>query len=192
MRIVSLIFVHASQWLQYLGVRRLLALSDKDVKATKRLLPAIGLTGVLLAWIHFGVTFLDTSVIKYQLTDDKFRFHETTLICMIFTQTIFPADYLYAFTVSGCWAELLLRYMEIGYFQLGRPRLEVVHHHAHKQHKINKSGMGILNAAMAFAKHAKDSKIDDDDDDDKASSPSSSTTGQSSETTIPIADGGRH
>uniref|UniRef100_A0A1I7XHY8 Anoctamin n=1 Tax=Heterorhabditis bacteriophora TaxID=37862 RepID=A0A1I7XHY8_HETBA len=50
-------------------------------------------------------------------------FSETSLICMIFTQTIFPADYLFAFTISGCYLELLQRYLKMGFFQLGTPRL---------------------------------------------------------------------
>ena len=37
------------------------------------------------------------------------RFSEVTLICMIFTQTIFPAEYLFAFTASGCYLEMLQR-----------------------------------------------------------------------------------
>ena len=61
--------------------------------------------------------------IKYQLTDESFKFSEVTLISMIFTQTLFPADYLYAFTVSCSWSELILRYKEMGTFQLGAPRL---------------------------------------------------------------------
>lgn len=46
---------------------------------------------------------------------------------MIFTQTLFPADYLYAFTVSGCYLEFLQRYLNMGYFQLGEPRITTGH-----------------------------------------------------------------
>ena len=42
---------------------------------------------------------------------------------MIFTQTMFPADYLYGFTIAGCWSDLIIRYIEMGTFQLGVPRL---------------------------------------------------------------------
>ncbi|EGT36266.1 hypothetical protein CAEBREN_21337 [Caenorhabditis brenneri] len=116
----------------YFAVRRLLALSDKDCIATKRFLPLCCFAGLLLAWIHFGVTFFETSLIKYQLTDEKFPFSSTTLICMIFTQTLFPADYLFAFTVSGCYLEFLQRYLNMGYFQLGEPRINVTAHgHGH-------------------------------------------------------------
>ncbi|CAP26454.2 Protein CBG05891 [Caenorhabditis briggsae] len=128
---VNLVMVQATQWLQYFAVRRLLALSDKDCIATKRFLPLAFLAGLLLAWIHFGVTFFETSLIKYQLTDEKFPFSSTTLICMIFTQTLFPADYLFAFTVSGCYLEFLQRYLNMGYFQLGEPRVNVTHGHGH-------------------------------------------------------------
>lgn len=100
-----------------------MALSDRDVRATKHFLPTIALGGFISGWIHFGVTFLDTMTIKYQLTDESFKFSEVTLISMIFTQTLFPADYLYAFTVACSWSELILRYKEMGTFQLGAPRL---------------------------------------------------------------------
>ncbi|KAE9553146.1 hypothetical protein FO519_003625 [Halicephalobus sp. NKZ332] len=120
---VSLTFMEISQWLQYFCVRRLLALNDRDCRSTKHFLPTIALGGFISGWIHFGITFLDTMTIKYQLTDETFKFSEVTLISMIFTQTLFPADYLYAFTVSCSWSELILRYKEMGTFQLGAPRL---------------------------------------------------------------------
>ncbi|VDO45120.1 unnamed protein product [Haemonchus placei] len=110
----ALLFLfQTSQWLQYLSMRRILAMSDRDCRATKRFLPLVASGGLLMAWIHFGITFFDTSLIKYQLTDETFNFSQTTLVCMIFTQTIFPADYLFAFTVSGCYLELLQRFLSI-------------------------------------------------------------------------------
>ncbi|KAK0409606.1 hypothetical protein QR680_004648 [Steinernema hermaphroditum] len=148
LRTISLAMVQATLWIQYLCVRKLLALNDKDIRATRHFLPSIALCGVLLAWIHFGSTFLDTSVIKYQLTDDKFDFSQSTLVIMIFTQTIFPADYLYAFTVSGCWLEVVLRYLETGWFQLGVPRL--VHGEAHHGDD-EEGGVSFLHAALRFA-----------------------------------------
>ncbi|CAJ0602617.1 unnamed protein product, partial [Cylicocyclus nassatus] len=128
---VSYVAVQASQWLQYFSVRRILAMSDKDCQATKKFLPMAALGGLLMAWIHFGITFFDTSLIKYQLTDETYNFSQTTLICMIFTQTIFPADYLFAFTVSGCYLELLQRYLNMGFFQLGTPQISISHSHSH-------------------------------------------------------------
>uniref|UniRef100_A0A8R1I828 Uncharacterized protein n=1 Tax=Caenorhabditis japonica TaxID=281687 RepID=A0A8R1I828_CAEJA len=129
---VDLVMVQLTQWLQYFAVRRLLALSDEDCKATKRFLPLACFGGLLLAWVHFGVTFFETSTIKYQLTDENFKFSSTTLICMIFTQTLFPADYLFAFTASGCYLELMQRYLNMGYFQIGEPRMSVPSHgHGH-------------------------------------------------------------
>ncbi|EYC45442.1 hypothetical protein Y032_0428g1299 [Ancylostoma ceylanicum] len=130
---ICYVAVQASQWLQYFSVRRILAMSDRDCRATKKFLPFAALGGLLMAWIHFGITFFDTSLIKYQLTDEHFDFSQTTLVCMIFTQTIFPADYLFAFTVSGCYLELLQRYLNMGFFQLGSPRLSVSHSHNHEE-----------------------------------------------------------
>uniref|UniRef100_A0A914UQT8 Fatty acid hydroxylase domain-containing protein n=1 Tax=Plectus sambesii TaxID=2011161 RepID=A0A914UQT8_9BILA len=166
-----------TQWLQYLSVRRLLALSDKDVYAGRRFLPAIAIAGVILSWIHFGCTFLDTAVIKYQLTDAKFQFHSTTLICMIFTQTIFPADYLYAFTASGCWLELIMRYIDSGFFQFGQPRL---HHSPHVAHHLE-HGIGPRSAlfapAMAFVQ-----RKDEDSPRSGSSSHSANTAAEESNT----------
>ncbi|VDL83083.1 unnamed protein product [Nippostrongylus brasiliensis] len=120
----------ASQWLQYLSLRRILAMSDRDCRATKRFLPFVGVGALLMAWVHFGVTFFDTSLIK---------FSETTLVCMIFTQTIFPADYLFAFTASGCYLELLQRYLNMGFFQIGTPHISHAshhdNHHGHHHHE---------------------------------------------------------
>ncbi|CAI4222136.1 unnamed protein product [Auanema sp. JU1783] len=134
---LSYVLVHSCQWFQYFAVRRILAMTDRDCRATKRFIPLIAAGGLLIAWIHFGITFFDTSLIKYQLTDETFRFSETALICMIFTQTIFPADYLFAFTVSGCYLELLQRYLNMGFFQIGQPRLVAKGHghgHSHAEH----------------------------------------------------------
>ncbi|CEF60697.1 Hypothetical protein SRAE_X000243000 [Strongyloides ratti] len=142
---LSLFFVQVCLWFQYLAIRRLLALSDRDLNSSKSFLPCVSISGFLLAWIHFGCTFLDTSVIKYQLTDETFDFNEVSLICMIFTQTIFPADYLYAFTVSGCWMDLIIRYMEMGLFQLGKPRLEITKHHGNNHLKKEENNNKTLN-----------------------------------------------
>uniref|UniRef100_A0A7E4VYH9 Otopetrin-2 n=1 Tax=Panagrellus redivivus TaxID=6233 RepID=A0A7E4VYH9_PANRE len=123
----SLTLTEITQWSQYLVVRRLLALSNRDLRDVKAFLPTIALAGCFCGWIHFGITFLETSLIKYQLSDETFHFSEVTLISMIFTQTLFPADYLFAFTVAGCWMDLIIRYMEMGAFQLGVPRLVSEH-----------------------------------------------------------------
>uniref|UniRef100_A0A0K0EL95 Glutaredoxin domain-containing protein n=1 Tax=Strongyloides stercoralis TaxID=6248 RepID=A0A0K0EL95_STRER len=142
---LSLFFIQVCLWFQYLTIRRLLALSDRDLNTCKSFLPTVAISGFFLAWIHFGCTYLDTFIIKYQLTDETFNFNEISLICMIFTQTIFPADYLYAFTVSGCWMDLIIRYMEMGLFQLGTPRLEISEHHGNNQLKKKVDNNKILN-----------------------------------------------
>ncbi|CAI5449262.1 unnamed protein product [Caenorhabditis angaria] len=149
---ISLVVVQITQWLQYFLIRRLLPLSDADCKATKKFLPLAAIAGLLMAWVHFGVTFFETSLLKYQLTDENFHFSSTTLICMIFTQTLFPADYLFAFTVSGCYLEFLQRYLNMGYFQLGEPRIIKEHHHnkhgeAHKEEPSNQDKI----ASMIYA-----------------------------------------
>ncbi|GMT25526.1 hypothetical protein PFISCL1PPCAC_16823, partial [Pristionchus fissidentatus] len=127
-RIITLALTHWAQWTGYFALRRILAMSTRDVIDCKFFLPLAALGGFFFSWIHFGGTFLDTTDIKYQLTDETFRFSAVTLICMIFTQTIFPAEYLYAFTAAGCYAEVLHRYLEIGTFQIGNPRLHVKRH----------------------------------------------------------------
>lgn len=93
-----------------MAVRRLLALSDRDLRSIRHFLPAVSLAGFAVGWVHFGMTFLDTSLIKYQLTDETYNFSKGTLISMIFTQIIYPADYLFGFTVAGCWSDIVLRY----------------------------------------------------------------------------------
>ncbi|PAV56105.1 hypothetical protein WR25_15914 [Diploscapter pachys] len=138
--IYNIAAMQAAQWIQYFIIRRILALSDRDCRATKSFLPVFGIAGFLISWIHFGVTFFETSLIKYQLTDETFRFSQTTLVCMIFTQTLFPADYLFAFTASGCYLELLQRYLQMGFFQLGEPRLAVAHHEAAHKHGATPHG----------------------------------------------------
>ncbi|EPB80089.1 hypothetical protein ANCCEY_00777 [Ancylostoma ceylanicum] len=56
-----------------------------------------------MAWIHFGITFFDTSLIKYQLTDEHFE------------------------------------YLNMGFFQLGSPRLSVSHSHNHEEaHEVGR------------------------------------------------------
>uniref|UniRef100_A0A0N5AA32 XK-related protein n=1 Tax=Syphacia muris TaxID=451379 RepID=A0A0N5AA32_9BILA len=123
-RIMSRIFIHVTLWVQYLAIRKILAISNHDAKATKQFLSFIALAGCLLGWIHFGCTFLETTIIHFQLDEEKYGFSQSTLMTMIFTQTLFPADYLYGFTVAGCWLEVIIRYIEFGFFQLGEPHLE--------------------------------------------------------------------
>jgi len=81
----------------------------RDVHATRRFLPIVALSAVVVNWVGFGVTFFETNTIKYQLGLEELRFSQSTLIIMIFTQTIYPADYLFCFTAAGCWTDVLLR-----------------------------------------------------------------------------------
>lgn len=46
----------ASQWLQYLSVRRILAMSDRDCRATKRFLPLVAAGGPRLRGEEPGET----------------------------------------------------------------------------------------------------------------------------------------
>jgi len=102
-----------------------MALHFEDIHQTRAFLPSVALCSVMINWVCFGMTFFETNIIKYQLSKADFNFSQATLISMIFTQTIYPADYLFTFTAAGCWTDVLLRYMEMGFFQLGKPCLEL-------------------------------------------------------------------
>nr|CAD2176974.1 unnamed protein product [Meloidogyne enterolobii] len=106
LRTVSLTLIQASQWLQYMCLHRIMALHFEDVHATRRFLPIVALSAVVVNWVGFGVTFFETNTIKYQLGLEELRFSQSTLIIMIFTQTIYPADYLFCFTAAGCWTDV--------------------------------------------------------------------------------------
>lgn len=78
-------------------------------------LPSVAFAGTILNWVYFGLTFFETSSMKYQLSLNdytsyyKFGYSRGALVCNIFTQVIYPADYLYAFTAAGCWMDVLVR-----------------------------------------------------------------------------------
>lgn len=139
LRTFSLTIIQMSEWLQFLSLRRLMALHFEDVYATRHFLPCVTLVAIIVNWVGFGMTFFETNTIKYQLGLSEHGFSESTLISMIFTQTIYPADYLFCFTAAGCWTDVLLRYAEMGLFQLG-PLMdfeeleELEHHHGHCIH----------------------------------------------------------
>lgn len=86
-----------------------MALHIEDINYTKGFLPNVAICSVLINLVGFGMTFFETNLIKYQLSKQDFHFSQTTLISMIFTQTIYPADYLFAFTAAGCWTDVILR-----------------------------------------------------------------------------------
>lgn len=93
-----------------MSLRRILALSDRDVYSSRRFLPVVGISLFISNCVNFAVTFFETTIIKYQLShEDDYGFSTVTLTSMIITQTIYPADYLYAFTVAGCWMDLIYR-----------------------------------------------------------------------------------
>ncbi|KAI1724947.1 hypothetical protein Ddc_06223 [Ditylenchus destructor] len=123
-RVISLTMIQMSEWLQLFCLRRIMALHFEDVHSSKAFLPSVALCSLMINWVCFGMTFFETNIIKYQLSKPDFNFSQATLISMIFTQTIYPADYLFTFTAAGCWMDVLLRYMEMGLFQLGKPCLE--------------------------------------------------------------------
>ncbi|VDD90040.1 unnamed protein product [Enterobius vermicularis] len=121
-------------WTQFLAIRKILAISDKDAKKTRHFLSFVAVSGCLLGFIHFGSTFLETTIIHYQLDEKDYGYSKRTLMTMIFTQTLFPADYLYGFTVASCWLEVIIRYIEIGFFQVGEPYLGEESHHGSHAH----------------------------------------------------------
>ncbi|KAH7723481.1 Protein F55G1.15 [Aphelenchoides avenae] len=92
MRIAALALSNCSRWLQFLALRRIVALSDSDLSSVRSFLPSVAGAGFVLNWIAFGLTFLETSSLKYQLgKGDKFKFATGALICNIFTQVVYPA-----------------------------------------------------------------------------------------------------
>ncbi len=94
-RTISLTLIQASEWLQFLCLGRVMARHYEDIHATKTFLPSVALCSVMINWVCFGMVFFETNLIKYQLSKPDFNFSQTTLISMIFTQTIYPADYLF-------------------------------------------------------------------------------------------------
>ncbi|CAD5218442.1 unnamed protein product [Bursaphelenchus okinawaensis] len=125
MKVFGLLTTTGSQWLQFMSLRRILALSNRDIRSSRRFLPSIAIASFMANVVNFGLTYFETTIIKYQIGHEKeFGFSAVTLMSMIVTQIIYPADYLYAFTVAGCWMDLIYRYTRIGYFQLGPPHLD--------------------------------------------------------------------
>ncbi|KAI6224410.1 hypothetical protein M3Y99_01397800 [Aphelenchoides fujianensis] len=99
LQMIFLVTTIGSQWLQFFSLRRILALGDRVI--------------------------IETTIVKYQITNEQeFGFHQVTLISMTVSQSIYPADYLFAFTVAGCWMDLIYRYSRMGYFQMGQPPLD--------------------------------------------------------------------
>uniref|UniRef100_A0A915E935 Sulfhydryl oxidase n=1 Tax=Ditylenchus dipsaci TaxID=166011 RepID=A0A915E935_9BILA len=120
----ALIMTHISEWLQLFCLRSIIALHLEDIQECRIFLPSVAVSSILVNWVSFATTFFETNLIKYQLGKPEYYFSQRTLISMIFTQTIYPADYLFTFTAAGCWADVLVRYIELGYFQLGKVQPE--------------------------------------------------------------------
>lgn len=70
----------------------------RDVYATRHFLPSVALAAVVVNWVGFGMTFFETNTIKYQLGLSEHRFSQSTLISMIFTQTIYPVNIFKVFS----------------------------------------------------------------------------------------------
>uniref|UniRef100_A0A914PCS1 Uncharacterized protein n=1 Tax=Panagrolaimus davidi TaxID=227884 RepID=A0A914PCS1_9BILA len=102
----------------------------------------------------------------YIWMDEKFQFSQVSLVCMIFTQTLFPADYLYGFTIAGCWMDLIIRYIEMGTFQLGVPRL-MSGELAHELLERNESPT-FIHKAIYYARRRARTAISTDSSEDKA------------------------
>ncbi|KAF7639864.1 hypothetical protein Mgra_00000784 [Meloidogyne graminicola] len=150
LRTFSLTLIQTSEWLQYSCLHRIMALhfefciflyfyqsrNSVDVHATRRFLPIVALAAVVVNWVGFGMTFFETNTIKYQLGLEELRFSQSTLIIMIFTQTIYPADYLFVSPLL----DVGQIYSEMGFFQLGPSMdleelqdLEQQHHEARRK-----------------------------------------------------------
>ncbi|KAH7713042.1 Protein F55G1.15 [Aphelenchoides avenae] len=112
MKTASLSFNNLSRWLQFLCLRRIVALNDEMSAHVRGFMPVIAATCFVTNWVSFGLAFLESSTLKYQLTAgdyESFEFSRGALICNIFTEMVHPADYLYAFTAAGVWMDILLR-----------------------------------------------------------------------------------
>ncbi|KAL3100438.1 hypothetical protein niasHS_001741 [Heterodera schachtii] len=143
LRTASLVLIQSAEWLQFCSLQRVMALHFEDVYATRRFLPVVTLAAIIVNWVGFGTTFFETNSIKYQLGLEHRHFSQSTLISMIFTQTIYPADYLFCFTAAGCWTDVLLRYMELGLFQLG-PSMELDELEELEQHRHSSGEEGTV------------------------------------------------
>ncbi|KAI6215994.1 hypothetical protein M3Y94_00450600 [Aphelenchoides besseyi] len=125
LRNISLLTIISAEWLQFFSLRRILALSDRDVNSSRSFLPICAIAAFFANCASFGVTFFETTTMKYQIAHEKeYGFSKVTLMSMIITQTIYPADYLFNFTTAGCWMDLIYRYSRMGYFEMGKPLLD--------------------------------------------------------------------
>uniref|UniRef100_A0A183CEJ0 Lipase_3 domain-containing protein n=1 Tax=Globodera pallida TaxID=36090 RepID=A0A183CEJ0_GLOPA len=148
LRTSSLVLIQTAEWMQFCSLQRVMALHFEDVYATRRFLPFVTLAAIIVNWVGFGTTFFETNSIKYQLGLQDHHFSQSTLISMIFTQTIYPADYLFCFTAAGCWTDVLLRFMELGLFQLGPP-MELDELEELEQRRRSSGDEGTILAASA-------------------------------------------
>uniref|UniRef100_A0A914H8Z0 Uncharacterized protein n=1 Tax=Globodera rostochiensis TaxID=31243 RepID=A0A914H8Z0_GLORO len=148
LRTSSLVLIQSAEWMQFCSLQRVMALHFEDVYATRRFLPFVTLAAIIVNWVGFGTTFFETNSIKYQLGLQDHHFSQSTLISMIFTQTIYPADYLFCFTAAGCWTDVLLRFMELGLFQLGPP-MELDELEELEQRRRSSGDEGTILAASA-------------------------------------------
>ncbi|KAH7718350.1 Protein F55G1.15 [Aphelenchoides avenae] len=117
----SLVTILLSHWFQVLVIRRIASLNDRSLRRFKAFMPSIAAVGLVVNWAHFVLTFLETGIIKHILSMPEVAIDYRALVCHICTEMFYPFDYLLAFTAAGCWMEILLRYAQVGTFEIGRP-----------------------------------------------------------------------
>lgn len=96
---------------QFLALRRLVGLNDAKLRAWRQFLPYVALSAVVANWSYFANSFFCMQVLKFQLSrPDQYRFADGALVCNIFIQLLFSANFLDAFTAAGLWMHIFMRY----------------------------------------------------------------------------------
>jgi hypothetical protein len=96
--------------MQLLTLRSAVKLSDSALQRSRHFLPYVALSAVVVNWSFFAISFFYMQIVKYQLSNPSYyKFDTGALVCIVFIQILFSANFLHTFTAAGLWTQVFLR-----------------------------------------------------------------------------------
>uniref|UniRef100_A0A914VZ92 Uncharacterized protein n=1 Tax=Plectus sambesii TaxID=2011161 RepID=A0A914VZ92_9BILA len=110
-----------AHFFQLVVLCRCLALSDRALMRFRFFVPAVAITAAFSNFCAFCCMFMRLGIVHHLIHYKHYHMQDKPHATLfVLSQSFYPADFLFYFTATLCWTEILARYIKMGFFSVGQ------------------------------------------------------------------------